>query len=252
MIVRCHQSGPLPGALNMAIDTALASALDEGRIGPTVRFYGWQPHALSLGYHQDAAEVDAALLAERGIDLVRRPTGGKAILHAHEVTYCAVFPLEGTSPRELYRSINESLIRGLRLVGVEASLSGTSDDLRTIYREAASVPCFTSSARSELLVDGRKLVGSAQRRQGGCRNLPENHRVVRRSTEPRPATPAGGKPVEATEQARVDAEDRDGITAEPRRPDDSAEAEHRIGARAGREVGDRVGLELRGAGRAQR
>jgi lipoate-protein ligase A len=151
----------------MELDAALARALDDGLIPPTIRFYGWRPHALSLGFHQDEEDVDAALLRHSGIDLVRRPTGGKAILHAHEATYCAVVPLEGTSPRAVYTFINACLIRGLALLGVRAELSEAGDDLRTLYRDAASLPCFTSSARSELLVAGRKLVGSAQRKIGG-------------------------------------------------------------------------------------
>lgn len=166
MIWHCHETGLLPGAVNMELDGALARSLEEGRIPPTVRFYGWRPYALSLGYHQDEADVDAAALTRAGIDLVRRPTGGKAILHAHEATYCVVVPLGDQLPRDVYRFINECLIRGLALLGIEASLSGASDDFRALYQDPASLPCFTSSARSELLVGGKKLVGSAQRKMG--------------------------------------------------------------------------------------
>lgn len=166
MIWHFHDSGPLPGALNMETDEAMARQLAAGVIGPSLRFYGWRPWALSLGFHQESSDVDGAALARAGIGLVRRPTGGKAILHARELTYCVVLPIEKESPREIYRFINERLIAGLRRLGIEASLSSRDDDFRRLYQDPASLPCFSSSARSEVLVGGKKLVGSAQRKLG--------------------------------------------------------------------------------------
>lgn len=168
MIWHFHDSGPQPGSVNMERDATLARLLDAGLIPPTLRLYGWQPPAVSLGYHQESADIDAAELERAGYDLVRRPTGGKAILHAHEVTYCVVMPWGERSPKEIYRFINECLIVGLSHLGIRALLSGETDDLRTLYRDPASLPCFTSSAKSELLVGGRKLAGSAQRKIGSA------------------------------------------------------------------------------------
>ncbi len=166
MIWHFRDDGPQSGALNMETDEMMARQLSAGVIGPAVRFYGWRPYALSLGFHQESADVDARALAQEGIDLVRRPTGGKAILHARELTYCVVVPLADQSPKAIYRFINERLIAGLRRLGIDATLSGRDDDFRSLYQDPASIPCFTSSARSEVLVGGKKLIGSAQRKFG--------------------------------------------------------------------------------------
>ena len=162
--------GPSDGATHMAIDRAvLEHAGDFGR--PTIRTYSWVPPAISLGYHQPETAVDLERCRAEGVDVVRRPTGGRAVFHAMEVTYSVVMP--GTSAYaamgigELYRTISEGLARGIRKLGVPAELEKRSVDLRAHYQDAASVSCFSAAARHEILVDERKLVGSAQRRLSG-------------------------------------------------------------------------------------
>lgn len=148
----------------MAADEALARALQDGSGLPTVRLYGWTPWAISLGHHQEESDINHAQCRKDGIDVVRRPTGGRAILHAQELTYCVVMPAGRRSVLDVYNDISQALVRGLKLFGVEASLQKSQPDFLSAYKEKSSIPCFTSSARYEIEVDGRKLVGSAQRR----------------------------------------------------------------------------------------
>lgn len=150
----------------MERDEALAHALQRGDSGAAqvVRLYGWDPPAISLGHHQDASTIDKGLLERDGVDLVRRPTGGRAILHHEELTYCVVMFSGRRSILQVYNAISEALVKGLALYGVEVSLQKSQPDFQTAYRDQSSVPCFTSSARYEIEWEGRKLVGSAQRR----------------------------------------------------------------------------------------
>ncbi len=166
MTLRTLREGMAPGAANMERDQELARRLEHGEIGPTVRIYGWAPPAVSIGYNQDEGDFDTAALARAGIDLVRRPTGGRAILHAHEVTYCAVIPLSFGSPRSIYAMINEALLAGIRAMGIAAELNDADQDLRRAYAAPGGIPCFSTSVRSEIRSGGKKLVGSAQRRFG--------------------------------------------------------------------------------------
>jgi lipoate-protein ligase A len=168
MTIRTLTDGKAAGAANMARDEELARELGGGGIPPTVRIYGWDPPAVSIGYHQREEEIDRAALDRSGIDLVRRPTGGRAILHWNEVTYCAVMPVSLGSPRAIYAMINEALLDGIRAMGIPAGLSGPGVDLRRAYATAGGVPCFSFSVKSEVQVAGRKLVGSAQRRFGNA------------------------------------------------------------------------------------
>ncbi len=152
------------GATNMARDAAL---LDEHRPGdpPVLRLYRWRPFAVSYGWHQSPDGFDAAAVAAAGYGLVRRPTGGRAILHADELTYAVV----GTSPSDLfgatlhgtYLRINEALLLFLRDLGLPADVSGGES-----RGDARGLVCFKSAGRHEINVRGRKLVGSAQRRRG--------------------------------------------------------------------------------------
>jgi len=163
----CIDSGSLTGAENMALDERLARSLAAGEGGPVLRLFRWRPWAISLGYNQRAEELDAARCAADGIDVVRRPTGGRAILHAEELTYCVVMRTGRRSVLQVYNDISAALVRGLGLYGVEVTLQKSQPDFRSEYRSVTSVPCFASSARYEIEWRGRKLVGSAQRRFGG-------------------------------------------------------------------------------------
>jgi len=168
MILEVIRDGAGTGAHNMAVDTARSVALDRGEIPPTLRLYGWDPPALSIGYHQAEEDFDAEKLRAAGIDLVRRPTGGRAILHWHELTYSVVLPLSAGSPRDLYMKIHEALLGGIRGLGITAGLGGSDEGLRASYTSPGGLACFSSSVRSEIQADGKKLAGSAQRKIGSA------------------------------------------------------------------------------------
>lgn len=164
----------LPGVRNMAVDEALMrSADDAGAV--TLRFYRWAPACLSFGRNQEArGAYDPDAAAERGIDVVRRPTGGRAVYHHRELTYSVTAP-GGTwgSLRETYRRINRALAAGLRELGVPATCAGDDPDDPdgAGRRRAAPRPtpraCFRDPLPGEVTVEGRKMVGSAQWRDGG-------------------------------------------------------------------------------------
>jgi lipoate-protein ligase A len=159
---------PAPGAWNMAVDEALAEAVDAGASPPVLRLYRWAPPCLSLGFAQAYDAADAAFCAAHGIDVVRRPTGGRAVLHHLELTYSVCAPLgRGPFTRDLqaaYQAICRALVAGLRRLGVAAELSGAPEN--GMIKPTAAVPCFIGPAAGEVVVGSRKLVGSAARRVG--------------------------------------------------------------------------------------
>lgn len=151
----------------MAIDEALLQTLAQNRAQlPTLRFYGWEPAALSLGYAQSfAKEVDEQACREAGIDIVRRPTGGRAVLHQYELTYSVIAPeidehVQGTV-MESYLKISQALLAGFQSLEIPAEM--TPGNLAS----GGSAACFDAPSWYELVVDGRKLVGSAQVRKEG-------------------------------------------------------------------------------------
>lgn len=157
------------GALNMARDEALHQLFRRPGARPILRFYGWQPACLSIGYAQPAAEVNWAACQTYGIDVVRRPSGGRAVLHDHELTYAVIAAADdavvGGSLALSYQTIANGLVSGLLRHGIIAELApGRPQGDRAARRSGA---CFTATTRSEIVWQGRKLVGSAQlRRQG--------------------------------------------------------------------------------------
>ena len=164
MIWNLINTGYNAGSYNMGFDEREAIRLAHAGGYPTLRFYGWKPHAISIGYNQDMNDFDSIRISDAGIDIVRRPTGGRAILHSDEITYSVVMQIEDKGPRTLYKFINEGLLHGLRYLGVDAELTGIETNLREFYREPSSIPCFSGTAKSEIHCRNRKLVGSAQRR----------------------------------------------------------------------------------------
>jgi lipoyl(octanoyl) transferase len=165
-------SGSLSGAAQMQIDERLAreflsssvqSLIDADAI--LIRFYGWSPPAISLGYNQKETDFDKAKLATDGIDLVRRPTGGRAVFHIDEITYSVVCHATKRNA-EHYADINLALKTGLEQLGVATVFQKQQPNFRAHYERATGVPCFTASARHELEIDGKKLAGSAQRKFG--------------------------------------------------------------------------------------
>jgi len=152
----------------MAVDEALLLSHARGGTPPTLRLYTWEPWALSLGYLQDAErQVDLARLRRAGYGLVRRPTGGRAVLHGPELTYSVVVDTEllPGSVVETYRVLSQGLAAGLRRLGVEVESLADRERARLGYSTAV---CFETPSWYELMVEGRKLVGSAQVRRHGC------------------------------------------------------------------------------------
>lgn len=150
---------PRGGAENMARDVALMNrARETGEIVFSV--YGWAEKTLSLGRNQRAKGCyDLGRMQAMGVDVVRRPTGGRALLHHREVTYSVTAPLDqGDSLRASYEQINRILLSGLRQLGVQASVA----DSKGPAPLPTDIPCFATPVSGELVSDGRKLVGSAQ------------------------------------------------------------------------------------------
>jgi len=160
------ESGYGTGKYNMDFDMQRTIECSEGRALPMFRIYGWKPWAVSLGYNQKEDEIDKELCKNHELDIVRRPTGGRAVLHANELTYSVVIPL---SPEKnihtLYRDIHFLLLDGLRRLGSqEIDFEKSQPNFRELYqRDTISVSCFASSARYEIMARGKKIVGSAQR-----------------------------------------------------------------------------------------
>lgn len=153
------------GADNMALDDALlARARDTGEA--VLRVYTWTRPTLSLGRNQTARGLyDADRARAAGIDIVRRPTGGRAVLHHREVTYSITAPADDAgSLRESYDRINRLLLEGLRALGVDARLAEPAGRAPA----PGAAPCFEEPTAGELVLGGRKLVGSAQVRDDGA------------------------------------------------------------------------------------
>ena len=164
-------SVPVAGGRNMALDHALAELVQPGEA--VLRLYGWAPPTISFGRNEPTqGRYDLEAAAAEGLAFVRRPTGGRAVLHHVEVTYCAVLPARAVGgPREAYVRINEGLVRGLRTLGCAADLAR---DGKVLAPDAG--PCFQAPAPGEVMLGGRKLVGSAQVRIG--ENLLQHGSVI--------------------------------------------------------------------------
>lgn len=171
---RFIRSGEGTPADNMAIDEAMLIAHSEGRTPPTVRFYGWRPATLSIGYFQKAE--DEILLDEvrrQGVGFVRRPTGGRAVLHDRELTYSMIvsedYPDMPGTVNEAYRVLSEGLVCGFRRLELQAEMVnlGAAEEKAKYASTAGSAACFDSPSWYELVVEGRKIAGSAQTRSRG-------------------------------------------------------------------------------------
>lgn len=152
---------------NMAVDEAILEAVAHGESPPTLRFYTWQPAAVSLGYFQRVADVNQSALQKHGFDLVRRMTGGRAILHQCELTYSLSAPVEvmgqDHSVLGVYLAISRGLLAGLAKVGVSADMQPEMPS-----RSTKGAVCFAVPSRYEIVWQGRKLVGSAQTRRSNA------------------------------------------------------------------------------------
>lgn len=155
---------PATAAYNMAVDEAIMISNSKGEVPPTLRLYQWCPPAVSVGFSQDIErKVDVDRCRELGIDVVRRPTGGRAVLHDKEITYSVTISqrfLPG-SVLQTYKFLSAGLLEAIRQLGLEASV----EDKPTKSSISGSPACFDSPSWYEIEVSGRKLVGSAQVRQ---------------------------------------------------------------------------------------
>jgi len=169
---RIINSGLADASTNMAVDEAILLAHSTGKVPPTLRFYGWQPAAVSLGYFQRVmSEIDVDQCKQRGIDVVRRLTGGRAVLHDAELTYSIVVqendPLIPKTITASYRYFSNGLLVGLEALGIQAHMTVPVAAYGQKNKQIRSAACFDSPAHFEVTVEGRKLVGSAQVRKQG-------------------------------------------------------------------------------------
>lgn len=164
--MRCHlviEPVPEPGWRNMAVDRALADLAAEAG-DAYLRLYRWQPYCLSFGRHEPAARrYDRDHIQQLGLSVVRRPTGGRAVWHARELTYAVAAPTAGFGTlKEAYHDIHTLLANALTALGATTSLARSSRPQPGLD----AGPCFAYPAGGEIMVAGRKVVGSAQLRVG--------------------------------------------------------------------------------------
>jgi lipoate-protein ligase A len=161
-------SGVNSGKFNMDFDVFLAENFEQGNA--ILRLYQWNPYCISLGANQAFQDIDIAKTRYHRIDVVKRPTGGRAILHSQELTYSVIYPIDfNSSAKNIYNEINLALRKGL--INFDSKLNAidlehSQPDLKEFYKSDISAICFAVSAKSELNFCGKKLVGSAQRRLG--------------------------------------------------------------------------------------
>lgn len=172
-IWRFIDSGRQDPAFNMALDEALLYWHSENKIPPTIRFYGWNPPTLSVGYFQNIEkEINLEAVKKHGLGFVRRPTGGRGVLHDQELTYSVIVseehPEMPKTVTEAYRVISEGILEGFRELGLDAyfAIPRTEKEKQSLKNPRSSV-CFDAPSWYELVVEGRKVAGSAQTRQKG-------------------------------------------------------------------------------------
>jgi len=163
----------LGGSYHMLRDEALALAMrDDPSSEPILRLYTWQPYTVSLGFQQKEEDIDKDLCAKFGIDVVRRPTGGRAVYHSEELTYAVIMRADpAESIAAVHNKIAEALMNALQpLAAGQLSMTSARETapLREAYQNGkpTNIACFASTSRFEITYRGRKLMGSAQRRFG--------------------------------------------------------------------------------------
>ena len=160
---------PMPGNENMEKDLEIMEEVATGEYPPTLRLYRWAPPAVSLGYFQDENEVvDMSACRDLGIDVVRRPTGGRAVLHQDELTYSIIVPeahpfINRGGVMDAYRGISRGIITAFNLLGIVASIT-PEEEARAVLTLGS---CFDTSSAYEIQVKDKKVVGSAQLRRDG-------------------------------------------------------------------------------------
>lgn len=150
------------GPMNMAIDYCLAQNL-TAEADPILRFYGWEPYCLSLGFHQDVNEINLNSVKKNQIDLVRRPTGGSAVFHSEELTYSLIMAVQKIEHQELFRRIHQLIFEALQNLGYDVQLHAQKDNQNYLKKGSATFVCFNRPAFTEIKMNGKKVVGSAQK-----------------------------------------------------------------------------------------
>lgn len=185
---RLLDSGARTGAYNMALDRAILAEVERGASPPTLRIYGWSPACITLGHSQKPGrELDLEKVKALGYDVAVRPTGGRAVLHVDELTYSVIAP-SGAEPwcaaqASSYRIISQAVAQALDQAGFGLTLD-RGYPVEKPQGLRAMTPCFSSTARSEVVWGDRKVVGSAQRRfrgaflQHGSILVSEEHRAL--------------------------------------------------------------------------
>ncbi|WP_416827193.1 lipoate--protein ligase family protein [Ectobacillus polymachus] len=166
-------SGACSPAFNMALDECLLNWQSEQKMAPTIRFYEWDVPTLSIGYFQHVKkEINIEEVNRKGFGFVRRPTGGRSVLHDRELTYSVIVredhPNMPKTVTEAYRVISQGLLEGFQALGLQAyfAVPQTQKELDDLKNPRSSV-CFDASSWYEIVVEGRKIAGSAQTRQKG-------------------------------------------------------------------------------------
>jgi lipoate-protein ligase A len=159
---RLLSTGFHTGFYNMGLDEALLEAVSSGASLPVLRFYGWKPATVTLGYFQSLEdEIDKAACFRHGVDIVRRITGGGAVFHQAEVTYSIILPvthpLAGATILESYHILCAGITRGLSLLDIDSEFSGIND-----------IIAMPGDAKTGVHAEGRKISGNAQTRRHGC------------------------------------------------------------------------------------
>ena len=167
-IWRLIKNPPAPGPWNMAVDEAILEAIGRQEASPTLRLHAWEPACLSLGYAQPFSDVNIAQLKENGWDIVRRATGGRAILHTDELTYSVIGPQDESrlagGVLESYRRLSQALLAALQKLGIPAEALPQPQSPGSNGQPKEPV-CFEVPSNYEITVNGKKLVGSAQARK---------------------------------------------------------------------------------------
>jgi len=157
---RLLSEGSMSGVYNMALDYALTQTGNEFNI---LRIYGWNSRTISIGFHQSRSIVDFDRCKSEGIDFVRRPTGGRAILHDNEITYSIILRGGKFDFEEVYSNIHLAISKAILNLGIKVNLVDTKPSRELLSPGSGKTTCFTSAAKTELEYKGKKIVGSAGR-----------------------------------------------------------------------------------------
>ncbi len=159
-------SSPSSGSWNMAVDEAILTEVVSKNVPPTLRLYSWHPYCLSIGHAQSISEVNTKFLIKKGWEMVRRPTGGRAILHADELTYSINAPIDDPHIQggviESYRHLSHCLLRALEFIGIKTYSKPKVEEERHLSKNPV---CFQYPSDYEITFQGKKLIGSAQARK---------------------------------------------------------------------------------------